>query len=150
MTKHVFRMLSTCCLLLGLMAAALAQSDALPVTIPFDFRVGQSQLSNGAYTIRVIGNGQFWQLINTETKQAAVSMANAAYVRDNPTRTSLVFSRYGDVLFLSEVQWEGNRTSRQLLKGKAELEIAKTIRGVRVVAGTAEKKTPEGITATRH
>ena len=135
MTKNVFRVLSICSLLLGLMATALAQSDALRVTIPFDFRVGESQLSSGAYTIRVVGNGQSLLVINNETKQAVMSMTNASDVRDNPKRTLLVFSRYGDVLFLSEVQWEGNRTSRQLVTSKAELEIAKTIRGVRVVAG---------------
>jgi hypothetical protein len=135
MTKNVFRVLSICSLLLGLMTAASAQSDALRVTIPFDFRVGELPLTGGVYTVRVVGNGQVLQIINSETKQAALSMTNAGYVRDNPRRTSLVFSRYGDVLFLSEVQWEGNRTSRQLLKSKAELEIAKTIRGVRVVAG---------------
>jgi hypothetical protein len=135
LVKNVFRTLSACLVLLGLITTASAQSGTMLVTIPFDFRVGNTVLSRGDYTVRLTANGQVVQMISNDGKQSAVSMANAAYIPTSPTRTSLVFSRYGDVLFLSEILWEGNRTSRQLLKSAAELEIAKTTRGVRIVAG---------------
>src|SRR5262245_62097811 len=135
MTKKVLRVLSILSVLLGLMTAASAQSNALRVAIPFDFRVGETLLSSGTYTIRIAANGQVVQMFNNDTKQAAISMTNPGDVPGSPTRTSLIFSRYGDVIFLSEIQWEGNKTSRQLLKSHTELEIAKTIRGVRILAG---------------
>jgi hypothetical protein len=51
----------------------------------------------------------------------------------------MIFNRYGDRYFLSEVRWAGYSVTRQLIKSQAELELAKNAAPERVVTTTSKR-----------
>ena len=73
-------------------------------TIPFDFTVGQRLLPAGTYVIRPLGRGVIavrgWK--GNELVSATTLITSANEVSKNPD--TLVFHRYGDQYFLSEIR----------------------------------------------
>ncbi len=105
---------------------AQAQQD-VAVNIPFDFVAGNTQLPAGEYTVKV--SAPTHSLILISRKDATMS----AFINTNPavssapqTESKLIFNRYGDRYFLSQVWQEGNAQGRQLLKSSREKEVALT------------------------
>lgn len=107
-------------------AAAYGQSR---YDVPFNFRVGDKTFTAGTYTVARIsdqGNsGPVW--VRSETgdhlavmPQAAVQLARA------PESGTLVFHRYGDVYYLSQILRAGSSEGIELGKSKAERESART------------------------
>jgi hypothetical protein len=99
--KRIFAavLVATACLVTH--TGALAQNK-LQATIPFDFTVGQSQLPAGTYMItyvqpRVIEFSNWQKNVNVMTL-----ITSTADVQQTPNR--LVFNKYGDQYFLSEVR----------------------------------------------
>jgi hypothetical protein len=99
--KHLFAtaLVATACLMPH--TGALAQNK-LEATIPFDFTVGQSQLPAGTYMVtyvqpRVIEFSNWQKNVNVMTL-----ITSTADVKQTPN--SLVFNKYGDQYFLSEVR----------------------------------------------
>jgi len=120
-----------------LVAAASAQSHALTVDIPFDFHVGNTLLNRGNYIVSLAGNGQIVQMSSKDTRKAVLSMSQGGFA-PNGRKSFLMFSRYGDVYFLSQVYWADSGIARDVLKTKAELGYAKNFSGVRKIAGAAK------------
>jgi hypothetical protein len=73
-------------------------------TIPFDFTVGQRLLPAGTYVIRPLGRGVIavrgWK--GNELISATTLITSTNEVSKNPD--TLVFHRYGDQYFLSEIR----------------------------------------------
>lgn len=116
-------------IVLATMAFVLGTSGALPaqtqiaalfkVTVPFEFRVGSAHLSAGHYTVFHIGSK--WIMLQksdgTATALAPVMVSSA------PTGQSvsrLVFSRYGDLYFLSQVWTADDDQMHECHKSLAE------------------------------
>jgi hypothetical protein len=110
----------------ALASAHVAQAqENLVVTIPFDFAAGSANLPAGDYSVKASASNHTVLLINRDNP--AVSMiltANAAESTVPQTQSKLVFNRYGDRYFLSQIWAEGNTTGRQLPKSNREKEIA--------------------------
>ena len=106
-------------------SAALAQGrpgDVL-VNVPFTFVVGTHQMQPGRYIVTPVANG-FLRMYDTEAADNQLFLPVNAVQSNKPQDAKLVFHRYGDTYFLAEV-WNGiSDTGRQLLKSKAEKEIA--------------------------
>ena len=106
-------------------SAALAQGrpgDVL-VNVPFSFVVGTHQMQPGHYLVTPATYG-ILRMYDTENSN------NQLFVPVNSIQSStlkdakLVFHRYGDTYFLAEV-WNGTSDiGKQLIKSKAEKEIA--------------------------
>lgn len=107
-------------------AAAYGQSR---YDVPFNFRVGEKTFTAGTYTVSKItdrGNsGPVW--VRSETgdhlavmPQAAVQLARA------PESGTLVFHRYGNIYYLSQIWRAGSSEGLELGKSKAEREMART------------------------
>jgi hypothetical protein len=101
-----------------------AQDHAVQVTIPFDFAVSNTVLPSGTYIVSsenqelvTIRNKDHWKL-------AAMALANQADWRYSG-EGKLVFNRYGDEYFLSEIRCPNSAIIADLPTSKRE-ERAKT------------------------
>jgi hypothetical protein len=118
-------------LMVGVMAATVLASarvasaqQHLIVTVPFDFAAGTSSLPAGDYTVQAEANGILRILNRDNTKISMFVPANVAVGNGIQTQSKLVFNRYGDRYFLSQVWTEGDSRGKQLMKSDREKEIA--------------------------
>lgn len=99
--------------------------DHLVVTVPFDFAAGRVNLPAGDYTVKATpANGMIMLLNSNDAEISAIIPANAAVAAGIQTQSKLVFNRYGDRYFLSQVWTAGNSRGKQLLKSDREKEAA--------------------------
>jgi hypothetical protein len=114
---------------------AHGQSEGLGVTVPFDFYVGSQKLPAGRYAVTHMSDPSVVKIYDGNG-HASVSLTNGVYNRVSTNNGQLIFARYGDQYFLSEVRWAGSSLGRQLLKSPLEIQIAKASTPERVVAST--------------
>jgi len=101
--------------------------NAMAVNVPFDFVAGGKTLPAGEYTVRASGAGNTLILIDRQDASvSALIITHAVVSLDTQTESKLIFNRYGDRYFLSQVWSEGNSQGRQLLKTAREKEAALT------------------------
>jgi hypothetical protein len=101
--------------------------EAVVVNIPFDFSAGKTTLPAGDYSVKVSETTHALILISRKDATASAFIITNAVVSANAqTESKLVFNRYGDRYFLSQVWSEGNNQGRQLLKTAREKEMALT------------------------
>ena len=98
-----------------------AQSLALSVTIPFEFHAGEAKLPAGTYIVQRRGEAI---LISDGKGNAAAVLANAIQNKAYKVTDLVVFHRYGDERFLSEVRWSEYSAARGLMESKAERRMA--------------------------
>jgi hypothetical protein len=90
--------------------------------IPFGFSIGATHLPAGRYTITVHSQGVL--KITGETG-STLFLARTEQVSKMDEKGSLVFHRYGDECFLSEVHSATDMTRAALTPSKVETAIAK-------------------------
>jgi len=98
----------------------------LEVKIPFQFQAGNAKLPAGEYRIHVVGDSNltvmrisaaddststFFQVTETEAKSA-------------PTKTELIFNKYGDQYFLAKVFEEGSASGSEAIESRAEKTVS--------------------------
>jgi hypothetical protein len=92
-------------------------------TIPFDFTVGQRLLPAGTYVIRPLGRGVIavrgWK--GNELISATTLITSANEVSNNPD--TLVFHRYGDQYFLSEIRGDLGENVGRVAISKLEQRV---------------------------
>ena len=93
----------------------------LAALIPQSFQAGEKALPAGNYVVQKQGDA-IW---------ISDGKGNAAAVLSNPIQNKafgldnlIVFHRYGDQHFLSEVRWMETPTARGVLESKAERKLA--------------------------
>jgi len=104
-------------------SSAYAQTINLKADIPFDFVVGKTTLPSGEYTIRSLNMDPALS-IGGSAHNPILFLAKRCSSRSPSAQSKLVFARYGDRYFLSEMWIEGNSTGRQLLKSGREVRVA--------------------------
>jgi hypothetical protein len=112
--------------LIAMATTQVAQAqDRLAVNVPFDFMAGNTQLPAGEYTVQVSAPTHSIILISRkDSTTSAFINTNPAVSSQPQSESKLVFNRYGDRYFLSQVWQEGNAEGRQLLKSSREKEMA--------------------------
>jgi len=119
---------------LGLLLAtalAYAQSINLKADVPFNFVVTGETLPSGEYTIRSERNTDHTLTITGVGQTSRVLLAYPCLTLKGGRRsdqTKLVFNRYGNHYFLSEIWVEGNREGQKLHKTRREVEMAQNNR----------------------
>ena len=115
-------------------ASANGQSQhRVNARIPFEFVVGDKTLAAGQYEISAVGIAQDALAIRgRESNDSVIRLAMTKEAKENK-QARLVFHRYGNAYFLSEV-WEGGDAVGQQLKESAQergmkRELARTIKG---------------------
>ncbi|MCM3873430.1 MAG: hypothetical protein ND895_22335 [Pyrinomonadaceae bacterium] len=92
--------------------------------VPFEFRVGGNALPAGDYTVRTMTDaGSVLGITNQDNDRTTLRLTNPIQTAKISKKAKLVFHRYGQTYFLSEV-WSGREnTGRRLLKSKQEREM---------------------------
>ena len=111
---------------LVLLAAASARAQlpgtAIRASIPFDFVVKGRTLPAGNYEIIRVNDQSIDLLIrNVDHKRDdAMFETEPVYLRRTEGKDVLVFNRYGDTYFLSEVETGGEQTAREVYPSREE------------------------------
>jgi hypothetical protein len=116
-----------------------AQSMRFSIKIPFDFYVGNQNMPAGWYEVRPLSAGSVLQFFERDGKHVSSVMTMGTSTRNNPVKNTIVFNRYGDQFFLSEVHWRGSLSGRTLTKASREIEMARNSTFKRVTATGDEK-----------
>jgi hypothetical protein len=105
------------------------------VNLPFDFTAGKATLKAGRYNIRKL-SGDVVSIRSEDGKRVIVNAPLTVGSRDSKGGARLVFNRYGDNYFLTQV-WLTPEIGQQLFPTKSEskardTELAKGIKAERV------------------
>lgn len=108
-------------------ASASAQTPTgAEVNIPFDFSAGKASLKAGTYVIIRKSDSMLQILQATEKKTILVNAPLTIGAHDYRAGERLVFNRYGDEYFLTQV-WFTSDQGKQLLPSKAETSAAREL-----------------------
>jgi hypothetical protein len=122
MKKQLFALLG-----LGLLfttASAYAQTVALKANVPFNFIVTGKTLPAGEYDIQSLsGNERVLVIRGAEASPKMVMASPCESVRPSD-KTKLIFHRYGDRYFLSQIWTAGNSSGTELPQSRREAEVA--------------------------
>jgi hypothetical protein len=92
--------------------------------VPFDYMAGNYQFPAGSYTIKSDASAGTVLIRSAGEGPAAFILTFPAGENKDQAHVRLVFNRYGDRYFLSQV-WPGGVAGRGLRKSKQEVEVAK-------------------------
>lgn len=128
MNKQIFSALVTGCLLalmLAIPARAQIRGSVMHATIPFDFIVRGKTLPAGNYEIRRINDepqGLFIRNANNK-HDTVIFETESVTAKTMPDMSEVIFHRYGDSYFLSEVFTAGEQTGRELAPSPSERRL---------------------------
>ena len=125
MTKRSFATLGTLALLVA--ASAFGQ-QRIRVDIPFEFHLADAVLPAGQYEVNV-GAHNMQSLVSLDCSASRSQAITTTYPigggADALAEGRLVFNKYGETYFLSQVWSPGYSQGRALNKSKTENEIAR-------------------------
>ena len=103
--------------------------DAMVVDIPFAFTAGSATLPAGEYRVQKLDRNSAVLLIHCwDARASALVITNAAQAKEPQTESKLVFNRYGNRYFLSQVWTSGSIRGRQLPISPREKEMPQLAR----------------------
>lgn len=134
-------------------ASTKAQSLAYRLTanIPFDFSVADKKLPAGKYWISrsQVSNGDLIvQIRSTDGRQSISRLTIPVETVNAMSNGSLVFRKYGEEYFLSEIWPAGGLTGRELPQSRAERELARKAQDNQIAAMKAPELEKVTIRAT--
>ena len=140
MKKQALRTFTILSIVLVLTAITVsAHSERSKVTnIPFNFIVGQKTMPAGEYTIEPNRRDYdtIWLVQSLDGHTSALFATIPVRARETQEKTKLVFHKYGDQYFLSQIWTVGNNSGRELRMPRLERELAKnTIERQTIVLG---------------
>ncbi len=114
---------------LGMLLAAgsaSAQTIKVKADVPFNFIINKATLPAGEYTLMSVGSesGRTLSIRSADKQNQALVLANHVESRTACDKTKLIFNRYGDRYFLSQVWVAGNDSGHQLPRSSRETEVA--------------------------
>ena len=115
-----------CSLAAALLAAAglyAQSSQTLVANVPFGFHVGSAALPAGEYSVDMRAAPGFVRLVSADHKSMAIIGTFPTQTLKYNEQGKLVFNRYGDNYFLSQV-WPPGVTGREIGKSNREKEMA--------------------------
>jgi hypothetical protein len=115
-----------CSLGAALLAAAglyAQSSQTLVANVPFSFHVGSAALPAGEYNVDMKTAPGFVRVVSTDRKAVAIIASFAKQAPEYNDQGKLVFNRYGDNYFLSQV-WPRGASGREISRSNREKEMA--------------------------
>jgi len=116
--------LATASLTTLLVAVSAFAELPLKATIPFDFTAYETRMQAGEYDV-IFDRPGLVRLAREDRGATAIILTMAVQAKTTPTTGKLVFNKYGDSYFLSEIWSPGYDRGQLLPKSQRELEIAK-------------------------
>jgi len=102
--------------------AQLDEQRAWKANVPYTFQVENKQLPAGQYLVKWMGGRLHIQSVDGKNSATVLALPVEGKVTQEKSR--LVFNNYGDTHFLAAIYFAGTEQSRELLKSKAEMQIA--------------------------
>lgn len=95
--------------------------------IPFQFHAGNAKFPAGKYIIKMLddSNLEVMEIRSADGRHAAVFQVRGAQAETNPSKTELIFNKYGDQYFLSKMFDEGNKDGNEVLESHYEKKMMK-------------------------
>jgi hypothetical protein len=107
-------------------AQAARAEELMSVNIPFQFVAGNMTLPAGEYRVQKLERNSGVLLIHCSKPNTSVMLiTHAAQAKKLQTQSLLVFNRYDNRYFLSQVWTAGSVRGRQLPKSPREKELAR-------------------------
>ena len=113
-------------ILLATGVASAQSTDPIQFSTPFAFVIGDQQVPAGEYMVSVVSPTG---TLSFRSSDGAVSvLIGSIPVQSTQTaqRFKLIFNRYGDHYYMSQIWTPGYRTGRTLVPRTTELELAKS------------------------
>jgi hypothetical protein len=126
-------------LALATLAAAIlavqcyGQAITLKADIPFAFQVGNKALPAGEYSVESVSrtNNNVRMIRRTDAPVGALALTGPVDAKNGKSDIKLVFHKYGDTYFLSEI-WTGGALGRKLAEPGREKELEREMSGTEV------------------
>ena len=125
MKKQIANLLGVLSLLL--VAACASAQTVAKVNLPFGFVVNKATLPAGAYTVDVVSNTSSTRILALRSRDARIGMlpmGNNATSTKPSENSRLVFHRYGDQYFLSQIWIAGEASGHEFPISSREAELA--------------------------
>ena len=125
--KSMFRSISIAAsmvVLAGIQNASAQITNAVEFKTSFPFTVGYATVPAGSYTIRPDDdNPAVFEL--TGAHGSVLFETNSAQARETPSKSEVVFKRYGDRYVLKDIWVDGSKTGAETTTVEAERHAAK-------------------------
>jgi len=109
----------------GVQNASAQIIDNVDFTTSFPFTVGNTTVPAGSYTIRPDDDNP--QILMLQGKNASVLFqVDVASARKTPSKTEVVFSRYGNSYVLKNIWVEGSDSGAETMPVEGERHVAKS------------------------
>src|SRR5215510_10400491 len=123
-------------------ASAQSQETLMTIQIPFEFQVNEKLLPAGKYVIKRDRQAPLMLLIQCPEKKIWASVHTIPHpLSELPGRPSLIFKKYGEKHFLSEVKMLGRDDGYALLRSRDERKLAQ-IAETKLIHATPNGNTP--------
>jgi hypothetical protein len=110
--------------LAGVQNASAQITDTVEFTTSFPFTVGYASVPAGSYTIRPDSdNPEILELTGAHT--AVLFQTKNAEAREMPSKTEVVFKRYGNGYVLKDIWVEGSTQGAETMEVESERHVAK-------------------------
>jgi len=126
MTNQLIRNLSVA--LLAAVSISAQGSQKITVQVPFAFHVGSSTLPSGEYTVDTDAAPGILRLRSMDSKSGVMIQSMSVQAPAASSQGKLIFNKYGDEYFLSQVWKPGTNTGCELRKSRREIEVAASAR----------------------
>jgi len=146
MKKQIVGTMVTGCLLALMVAVpvrAQVPGTAMRANIPFDFIVRGKTLPAGTYEIKRISDTDEALIIRNVSDRHDHVMFETEHldVMKAPNRSEVVFHRYGDSYFLSELLTAGEETGCEVAPSRAERQLRRELAGSKMASNKTEPET---------
>jgi len=96
--------------------------------VPFDFSVGDKKFPAGVYSVTRVNPEKIMLRLSSEDGREAIHIiTNPVQTKESPKTGKLIFRRYGETYFLSQI-WESDEIQgRQLLKSRTERSVERDL-----------------------
>jgi hypothetical protein len=96
----------------------------MKVNVPFGFGVEDRSLPAGEYSIFTVTPERSIRIVSADGKHSVVINTLPNYANAPSTKSSLVFHKYGDEYFLTQVWTAGQNVGRNPLPGRKAMRLA--------------------------
>jgi hypothetical protein len=108
--------------------------DTIVADVPFGFVIRDQTLPAGSYTIkRLDSQPGVMELRDADGERLMLFLTGSAQAAREPDQTELIFDRFGDQYFLTEIFEAGNKAGAEVPKSRAERSLEKEIATVKVI-----------------
>ena len=122
------RTLITICLLLtaATLFAQIENRSLMKVSIPFSFTVDNQTLPAGVYFVKAVTPEHSISLTSADSKHATIVSDLPNYAGAPSLNSRLVFHKYGNEYFLTQVWTKGESVARNPYVSKRAIELAQS------------------------